>query len=175
MHPLLWPQWCSPPCNTLFITHQSDPPHSFLPSPSPLLLFLLPSPHLFIKLMRLKLGPSSRGKLERVKEDTQDWDKRGWDTVSVCTWLHVQAGVQYLCYVTMHFVSTAAGFDMSSVEQGLIQSQQPLSLSGFTSPFMTQAIQRLPSVLHYLSVSLRSPAVCPELGSSLLLALCVWQ
>lgn len=42
------------------LTNLTPQPLFFL-SPSPLLLFLRFSPHLFIKLMRLKLGPSSQG------------------------------------------------------------------------------------------------------------------
>lgn len=86
IHPLLWGKWCSPLCNTLFITHQSDPQPLFSPvSPSPLLLFLLFSPHLFIKLMRLKLGPSSQGGRERAKEDTQGKrESESCESVCIC-------------------------------------------------------------------------------------------
>lgn len=50
-------------------------------APSPLLLFLLFSPHLFIKLMRLKLGPSSQGEREGAKQDTQGRRGRPWECV----------------------------------------------------------------------------------------------
>lgn len=79
--------------------------------PSFFLLFLFFSPHLFIKLMRLKLGPSSQGERERAKEDTQARGDRDWrESVSMCT----GCVLTWVCHLAvqqsdMHFVRLYAG------------------------------------------------------------------
>lgn len=66
------------------------PPSLFFPlSPSLVLLFLLFSLHLFIKLMRLKLGPSLRGGgggWQRAKEDTSREGGRALKCITVCAY-----------------------------------------------------------------------------------------
>lgn len=129
-----------------------------LPPPSFLLLFLFFSPHLFIKLMRLKLGPSSQGERERerAKEDTQTSGHTDGGNVSACA-LGVCApecvSQQYNNQICTLCASTQAL--ASTEESDSSGGHAALFLSGVT--LVKWPIHQQPSMPRYLSVCAAEP------------------